>query len=309
MKLFSQKEESKIMAIKPNVLTEIEIPGLTLHRKGKVRNVYDLDEKLLIVTSDRVSAFDYVLPDGIPHKGRVLTQLSSYWFDYTKDIVQNHIISTDVTEFPDNLKPFSSMLEGRSMYVKKTKLIEIECVVRAYLEGSGWKEYQQSQTVCQQPLPKGLKRASKLPELLFTPASKSHDGHDENISIEKMESIIGADLTQQLKTISFKLFTKVSAHCEKKGIILADTKFEFGLLDGKIVLIDEIFTPDSSRFWPADDYVEGVSPPSYDKQIIRNHLENSEWDKQPPVPRLPHSIIEKTSEKYIEIEKKLLSHD
>ncbi len=288
-------------------LTRIHLPNLKLFRKGKVRHVYDFDDKLLIVASDRVSAFDLILPDGIPHKGAVLTRLSKFWFHYTQDIVPNHRITMDVNQFPEETFPYQDLLRGRSMLVKKTDPIEIECVVRGYIIGSGWKDYQKKGTVCGIPLPKGLRLADKLPDPIFTPATKSHEGHDENISEEEMRYRIGDSLTEKLKAHSLQLYLKAAAYAESRGIILADTKFEFGLKEGSILLIDEALTPDSSRFWPKTGYKPGESPPSFDKQIIRDYLESIAWDKEPPIPRLPYPIIEKTSQRYLEVER-LLTH-
>ena len=279
-------------------VTTIDCPNLKLFKKGKVRSVFEFGEQLLIVASDRISSFDFVLPSGIPNKGRVLTELSEFWFNYTQDVVQNHLISTQWEAFPEALSPYRSFLEGRSMLVKKTELIPIECVVRGYIVGSGWKEYQKSGTVCQIPLPSGLRLADPLPEPIFTPAYKAEEGHDENISIEKMESIVGKALTEKLSKISLELYKKAAEYADARNIILADTKFEFGLLNDEIVLIDEVFTPDSSRFWPKESYRPGISPPSFDKQIVRDHLEASSWDKQAPAPSLPEDIIEKTAKQY-----------
>lgn len=287
------------------VLTDISCPNLTPFKSGKVRNLFDLGDHLLIVASDRVSAFDYVLPEGIPEKGKVLTRVSRYWFDKISDKFNHHLISTDVNDFPEECQPYRSILEGRSMLVKKTKLIEIECVVRGYIVGSGWKEYQESGTVCGLPLPNGLQQADKLDEPIFTPAFKASDGHDENISFERMVELIGQDLAETLRDKSIELYLYGRDVAESKGIILADTKFEFGTIDDDIVLIDEVLTPDSSRYWPKDAYRPGISPPSFDKQIVRDYLEESGWDKTPPIPHLPESVIEKASKKYLELERLL----
>ncbi|MFC1751849.1 phosphoribosylaminoimidazolesuccinocarboxamide synthase [Thermoproteota archaeon] len=293
---------NKDILIRRPVVTDITIPGLKLFKKGKVRSLFDLGETLLIVASDRVSAFDYILPDGIPGKGAVLTTVSEFWFNYTKECVANHLISTNIGDFPTEVQAYADVLEGRSMLVKKTQLIEVECVVRGYLAGSGWKEYQRSGTVCGEALPKGLQLASKLPHNIFTPATKAAEGHDENISFQQMCDLIGTELSEKIKMISFKLYEKGREYAESKGIILADTKFEFGLLSGELILIDELMTPDSSRFWGGQDYMPGISPPSFDKQIIRDYLENSGWNKQPPVPHLPKDIIAKASAKYKEVQ-------
>lgn len=287
------------MASQP--LTVIDFSVLKLFKKGKVRYMYDFGDQLLMVASDRVSAFDFILPDGIPYKGATLTAVSVFWFDYLKDIVANHMITTDVRRYPKETEPYHSQLQGRSMLVKKTELIEIECVVRGYLAGSGWKEYQQFGTVCGALLPKGLRLADPLPEPIFTPAIKAREGHDENVSIERMQAVVGKEIAQFLIKTSLALYEKASAYAKTKGIILADTKFEFGQLGNEIILIDEVLTPDSSRYWPIAGYQPGISPPSFDKQIIRDYLEQSGWDKQPPVPQLPADIILKASEKYREI--------
>lgn len=289
--------------IKNETLTQINCPNLNIFKVGKVRTVYDLGKNLLIVASDRISAFDVILPDGIPEKGKTLTQVSQFWFDFTKDIVKNHLISIDSNDFPEQTKPYHDQLKNRSMFVKKTDLIEVECVVRGYLVGSGWKDYQKTQAVCGIKLPENLNLASKLENPIFTPAAKARigEGHDENISTHEMANRIGQELTEKLKNISLELYTKARNHAEKKGIILADTKFEFGLLNNEIILIDELFTPDSSRFWPQKSYQEGISPPSYDKQIVRDYLETTNWNKTEPGPRLPEEIIKKTQEKYQEI--------
>ena len=280
-------------------LTEISCPTLSLFRKGKARNVYDLGDKLLLVASDRVSAFDVVLPNGIPDKGRLLTKISEFWFDKIPSHFLHHLISTNVDEFPSEVQIYRDQLEGRSMLVKKTHLIEVECVVRGYLVGSGWKEYQESGTVCGVQLPEGLQLASKLETPIFTPAAKHFDGHDENISEARMTELLGDALTQKLKSMSMELYAFGRDFADERGIILADTKFEFGLLDGEVILIDEVLTPDSSRYWPKDLYQEGVSPPSFDKQIVRDYLASlSDWNREAPGPELPESIVEKVRAEY-----------
>jgi len=290
------------------IITDLSLPTLNLFKKGKVRHVYDFGDQLLIVATDRVSAFDYILKEGIPQKGQVLTTISSFWFDRLSDIVKNHKVSIDFEDFPEETHPFRSYLEGRSMLVKKTELIEIECVVRGYLVGSGWKEYQKTQSVCGISLPSGLQLADQLPEPIFTPATKAEEGdHDENISFEVMANSIGQELADRLKKTSIALYTQAAEYAKEKGIILADTKFEFGLRDGDIVLIDEALTPDSSRFWESDLYRPGISPPSYDKQIVRDYLESTNWDKMSTPPELPEEIIQKASAKYLEIQDILLS--
>ena len=288
------------------VITEINCPNLKLFKKGKVRSVFDFGDKLLIIASDRVSAFDFILPTGIPNKAYVLTELSKYWFSYTKETIKNHYITSDINQYPEEAKEYKDIVEGRSMLVKKTELIPIECVVRGYIVGSGWKEYLDRGTVCDIKLPEGLEQASKLSEPLFTPAFKAEEGHDENISLAKMKEIVGEKLTEKLSKISLDLYKKVSDYTKERGIILADTKFEFGLLNNEIILIDECFTPDSSRFWDATTYRTGISPESFDKQIVRDHLENSDWNKKTPAPELPEHIVQKASERYIEVKDKLM---
>ncbi|MBG90474.1 MAG: phosphoribosylaminoimidazolesuccinocarboxamide synthase [Actinobacteria bacterium] len=289
------------------VLTNINCPNLKLFKEGKVRSVFDLGEQLLIVASDRVSAFDVILNEGIPQKAAVLTQISEFWFSQLGDICEHHLISTNVRDFPEECQEYAEQLEGRSMLVKKTDLIEVECVVRGYLVGSGWKDYQNTGKVCGHQLPEGLQLADPLPEPIFTPATKATSGHDENISIDQMKTAIGETLTNQLMDISMKIYEYGRKTAEEKGIILADTKFEFGLLDGKIILIDEVLTPDSSRYWAKSEYQPGISPPSYDKQIVRDHLDQSDWNKQAPAPSLPEHIITKASDKYLEIQDLLVS--
>ena len=284
-----------------SVVTETNLTSVPLFNKGKVRDLYDLDDKLLMISTDRISAFDYVLPDGIPCKGNVLTALSEFWFDYTNSIVDNHLITTDVGAYPDELKPHTDVIEGRSMLVRKADRIDIECVVRGYITGSAWSEYKVDGTVCGEKLPEGLRESDRLPQLIFTPATKAEQGeHDENISIARMEELIGKDLSERIIEVSFALFESASQHAEKVGIILCDTKFEFGLLDDNLILIDEVFTPDSSRFWPKDEYEPGKSQSSFDKQFVRDYLSEVGWNKQPPAPHLPEDVIHRTSEKYLE---------
>ena len=284
-----------------NVITSTKLTNLTPAHSGKVRDLYDLGDEFLIISTDRLSAFDIVLPNGIPDKGKVLTGLSKFWFNYTKSVVDNHVISTEVKDYPEALQADAELLRGRSMLVLKAERVDVECVVRGYLAGSGWSSYQKTGEICGQKLPAGLRESDKLPELLFTPTTKAEQGeHDEPISIDEMRSQIGADLTDQLIDISFALFNSASQHAENSGIILCDTKFEFGLRDGKIILIDEVFTPDSSRFWPADLYEPGKPQQSFDKQFVRDYLTEIGWNKQPPAPELPDSVITKTSEKYRE---------
>lgn len=273
---------------------------LPLYRKGKVRDLYDFGDKMLIVVTDRISAFDVVFPNLIPNKGKVLNKISEFWFGYTKDIVPNHMISTKVSDFPIEVSAFKEELEGRTMLVRKTEMIEIECVVRGYLAGSGLKEYNSSRSICGIKLPSGLVEGDRLPEPIFTPAHKAHTGHDENISQAKMADKIGKELTEKLKELSISLYMKASKRAEQGGIMLADTKFEFGIINGQVTLADEIFTPDSSRFWNQDEYRPGGPQKSFDKQYIRDYLETVNWDKNPPAPELPQDVIKYTELKYLE---------
>jgi phosphoribosylaminoimidazole-succinocarboxamide synthase len=281
------------------LLRDLELPGISKLRSGKVREVFDLGDALLFVATDRLSAFDVILPDPIPQKGAVLNQISAFWFrKFT--FAENHLITDDIEKFPANLTSFREQLRGRSMIVRKTKPLPVECVVRGYLAGSGWKEYQQSGSVSGVALPKGLQLASKLPEPVFTPSTKSEAGHDENIDWEGCCRAVGRDVAERVRDLSLKIYGAGRAHAANCGIIVADTKFEFGLLGDQLLLIDECLTPDSSRFWPADQYVVGQSPPSFDKQFVRDYLETLDWDKTPPGPSLPAGIIEKTAAKYRE---------
>jgi phosphoribosylaminoimidazole-succinocarboxamide synthase len=280
------------------VIVQTEIPGLTLHARGKVRDIYDLGKHLLFIASDRISAFDYVLGSGIPDKGRVLTQMSLFWFDLLSDIVANHVVTADFDEYPDDLQPFERQLRGRSMIVKRADMVTTECVVRGYLSGSGWKEYQKTGAVCGIELPQGLRESDQLPEPIFTPAIKATSGHDENIPFGEMVKRVGAGLSEQLRDLSLRLYRKAAAHALERGIIIADTKFEFGVAEGEINLADEVFTPDSSRFWPAESYAPGKAQLSFDKQFVRDYLESIQWNKQPPAPSLPEEVAQKTSEKY-----------
>lgn len=276
------------------LLRKTQFSDLKLFKRGKVRDVYDLGDRLLIVSTDRISCFDVVLPTAIPHKGEVLTKLSLFWFEFTKDIIPNHFITADFPEHRDILK-------GRSMVVKKTRPIPVECVVRGYLSGSGWKEYKETQSVCGIKLPKGLLESDKLPEPIFTPATKEDKGHDINVSQEYIEKEIGKETAERLKDISISIYKKAGNYAEKKGIMLADTKFEFGWDNDRIILIDEALTPDSSRFWPKDVYKPGGPQPSFDKQFVRDYLETLDWDKTPPAPELLEDIVRKTSEKYLQV--------
>ena len=267
--------------------------------QGKVRDIYDLGDKLLMVATDRISAFDYILEDEIPHKGAVLTQISLFWLDQLKDVIGNHLISADVADLPEQFKPYADYLRGRFMLVKKAEMFPIECIVRGYLAGSGLKEYQKQGTVCGIKLPEGLVNSSKLPEPIFTPSTKAEIGdHDENISFERCAEIIGEDAATQLRDLAIKVYTTARDHAAENGIIIADTKFEFGVIDGQIILADEVLTPDSSRFWPGDEYEEGRDQASFDKQYVRDWL-NANWDRAGNPPRLPQEVIERTSQKYI----------
>lgn len=282
--------------------SEISIPELPLYKKGKVREVYEIKDKLLIVASDRISAFDYVLPSLIPDKGKILTQLSKFWFDFTSLVCPNHLLTDEIDEFPPVLLKYKEILEKRSMLVHKTEVIPVECVVRGYLSGSGWKDYKATGKISGVKVPSGLREADRLDEIIFTPATKAAEGeHDQNISFKEMQKLVEPELANKVKKVSLELFQKASFHALSKGIIIADTKFEFGLLKDELILIDEIFTPDSSRFWPLASYSPGQSPPSLDKQFVRNYLESTDWDKESPPPPLPQSIIEQTSKRYLEI--------
>ncbi|MEW6327980.1 MAG: phosphoribosylaminoimidazolesuccinocarboxamide synthase [Thermodesulfobacteriota bacterium] len=280
---------------------ETHIEGLPLFNRGKVRDVYDAGEHLLIVATDRLSAFDVVMPNPIPDKGRILTQISLYWFQELADIVPNHLIASEVKDFPTVCHKYAEILAGRTMLVKKAKPLPVECIVRGYLSGSGWKEYRETGSVCGITLPKGLTESAKLPEPIFTPSTKAEAGmHDQNISLSEAENLIGKEMAAQIVQLSLRLYKEASSLAEKKGIIIADTKFEFGLAGGNLMLIDEVLTPDSSRFWPKDQYQPGQSQPSFDKQFVRDYLLSLRWDQKPPAPELPLEIIEKTRAKYIE---------
>jgi phosphoribosylaminoimidazole-succinocarboxamide synthase len=293
-----------------SVLLQTDFPDLQLHASGKVRDVYRLDsDRLLFVATDRISAFDYVLATGIPHKGSVLTQISLFWFEFLKDVVANHLISADVKQYPAAVQKYTDQLRGRSMLVVRGDMFPVECVVRGYLSGSGWKEYQASGKVCGITLPSGLKESDRLPEPIFTPATKAASGHDINISFEDMCKIVGPEDSRRLREISLQLYQKASDHARQKGIIIADTKFEFGRTPAGITLADEVLTPDSSRFWPADTYQPGKAQDSYDKQYVRDYLEEIHWNKQPPAPALPPEVARRTSEKYLEAYTRLTGHE
>ena len=276
------------------------LAGLNLVKQGKVRDIYDVGEHYLMVASDRISAFDVVLPTPIPNKGQVLTGLSMFWFDRLGHVVGNHVASTNPDDFPPAAKEHADALRGRAMLVRKAQVVPIECVARGYITGSGWKEYKQSSSVCGIALPAGLRESEKLPEPIFTPATKADEGHDENIDFERASEIAGRTVMTQLRDLTLQLYSEAAAFAEQKGIIIADTKFEFGLIDGNVTLIDEALTPDSSRFWPADEWRPGGSVPSFDKQYVRDWLDGSGWDHNPPGPELPETVVESTRRKYIE---------
>jgi phosphoribosylaminoimidazole-succinocarboxamide synthase len=291
-------------------LIETRLSDLPPHRQGKVRDIYEVGDALLMVATDRISAFDYVLGSGIPDKGKILTQLSAFWFDATRDIVPNQVLETDVRRYPAALQPHADVLAGRSMLVRKTNPVPVECVARGYLSGSGWKDYLATGMVCGIPLPKGLRESDRLPEPIFTPATKATSGHDINISEADAGAIVGGDLIRTLRDLTMKLYAFGTKHAERRGIILADTKFEFGLTaEGQILLIDEVMTPDSSRYWPKDQYEPGRAQPSFDKQFVRDYLERIQWNKQPPVPSLPDDVVARTRDKYLEAFKRLTERD
>ncbi|MDD5019773.1 MAG: phosphoribosylaminoimidazolesuccinocarboxamide synthase [Candidatus Omnitrophica bacterium] len=281
------------------ILLKTDFPDLKLLRRGKVRDVYDLEDRLLIVATDRISCFDVVLGCGIPQKGRVLTQISLFWFDYLKDVCENHLLTSDVAQYPAALQKYKDTLQGRSMLVKKADSLPIECIVRGYLSGSGWKEYQKTQSVCGIKLPAGLKESERLPGVIFTPSTKADVGHDMNIDEAKACALVGKGVFAEIRAKAVALYEKAARYAETKGIIIADTKFEFGFSDKKLILIDEVLTPDSSRFWPKEGYAPGRPQPSFDKQFVRDYLETLAWDKTPPAPAVSADVIEKTSQKYL----------
>jgi phosphoribosylaminoimidazole-succinocarboxamide synthase len=280
---------------------ETDLPGIKLAARGKVRDIYDLGDSLLLVASDRLSAFDYVLPTPIPDKGKVLNQTAEFWFERTEDLIRNHVISTDVAEFPEVLRPHAEVLAGRSTLARKLEMLPIECVARGYIAGSGWKEYGERGTVCGIELPAGLRESDKLPEPIFTPATKAETGHDENIPFSRAAEIVGQEMAERVRDLTLRIYDSAADYARARGIIIADTKFEFGLLDGELVLADEVLTPDSSRFWPADAYEPGRGQPSFDKQFVRDWLLGVGWNKQPPVPELPDEIVHGTRDRYLEI--------
>lgn len=287
------------MSLEQGIKTQ-DLPGIPKVGQGKVRELFEVDGHLLMVATDRISAFDVILPNAIPHKGKVLTQLSAFWFERLEGMVDHHLVSVQVDEFPAPLQPFREELAGRSMLVRKCTPLPIECVVRGYLAGSGWAEYRQSEMICGNRLPSGLVESAELPEPIFTPATKATNGHDENISFDRAAQIIGAELAEQVRDLSLRIYNRAREYALEKGIIICDTKFEFGMEGSRLLLIDEVLTPDSSRFWPADEFEPGKSQPSFDKQFIRDYLETLDWDKAPPGPELPSSIVEATSQRYLE---------
>jgi phosphoribosylaminoimidazole-succinocarboxamide synthase len=293
-----------------SVLLRTDFPDLELFASGKVRDVYRLgSEHLLFVATDRISAFDYILATGIPHKGHVLTQISLFWFEFLRDVVANHLVTADVEQYPAEVRKYSDELRGRSMLVVRGEMVPVECVVRGYLSGSAWKEYKASGRVCGIELPAGLRESDRLPEPIFTPATKATSGHDENIPLEEMARLIGPELSRQLRDLSLQIYSKAAEYARQKGIIIADTKFEFGHTPKGITLADEVLTPDSSRFWPADTYEPGRAQESYDKQYVRDYLEQIRWNKQPPAPALPPEVARKTSEKYLEAYRRLTGRE
>ncbi len=289
----------------PNVILETNLPGIKLLSRGKVRDIYEVGDELLIVATDRISAFDYILPTGIPRKGEVLTQLSLFWFDFLKDVVPTHIITADVDAYPEPLPQFRDQLAGRSMLVTRAEMLPIECVARGYLAGSGWKDYQRTGAVCGVELPPGLQESSQLPEPIFTPATKATSGHDINISFEEAAGMVGRGVAEKVRDLTLDIYSRAAEYARERGIIIADTKFEFGFVDGELVLADEVLTPDSSRFWPADEYEPGRPQRSFDKQYVRDYLESVHWDKKPPAPALPPEVARNTSEKYLEAYRRL----
>jgi phosphoribosylaminoimidazole-succinocarboxamide synthase len=292
-----------------SIILQTDLPGVEQYGRGKVRDVYAIDGKLLIVATDRISAFDYILASGIPQKGRVLTQLSIFWFDFLREVVPNHFLTADVSQYPAPLPAHADQLTGRSMLVKRARMVDIECVARGYISGSGWKEYQQHGTVCGIELPKGLRESDRLPEPIFTPATKAQSGHDENVSFDTVVNLIGEDLAKRLRDLTLEIYHRAAEYALTRGIIIADTKFEFGFVDDQLILGDEVLTPDSSRFWPADQYKPGGAQFSYDKQFVRDYLESIRWNKQPPAPGLPDEVAAKTSEKYQQAYRELTGKD
>jgi phosphoribosylaminoimidazole-succinocarboxamide synthase len=302
-------ERIAVKSTENRIILETNLPGVERYARGKVRDVYRLDGRLLIVATDRISAFDYILPTGIPDKGKVLTQLSIFWFDFLRELTPTHFLTANPAEYPPPLAGFAEQLEGRSMLVERAEMVQIECVARGYLAGSGWKEYREQGTVCGISLPPGLKESDKLPEPIFTPATKAQSGHDENVSFQTVVSLVGEGLAGRLRDLTLEIYTRAARYAETKGILIADTKFEFGFVGDRLVLGDEVLTPDSSRFWPADAYRVGGPQFSYDKQYVRDYLESIRWNKQPPAPPLPAEVAEKTSEKYKQAYRALTGRD
>jgi phosphoribosylaminoimidazole-succinocarboxamide synthase len=290
-------------------LLQSNLPGVTLRGRGKVRDIYEVGNDLLLVATDRISAFDHILPAGIPRKGEVLNRISLFWFGQLLDMIPNHVITADVDDYPDQLQPFSDQIRGRSVLVRRAEMVQVECVARGYLSGSGWKEYQSTGAVCGIKLPTGLRESDRLPSPIFTPATKAESGHDENIPYEQVVKSIGSELAARLRQTTIAIYNRAVAWAETRGIIIADTKFEFGFVDGQLVLADEVLTPDSSRFWPRDSWQPGGPQPSYDKQFVRDYLESIQWDKQPPAPELPEKVVQRTSEKYLEAYRLLTGSD
>jgi phosphoribosylaminoimidazole-succinocarboxamide synthase len=281
-------------------LTLTDLPGIPLVTRGKVRDIYEVGEHLLIVATDRISAFDYVLSPGIPRKGEVLNRISLFWFDYLRDVVPNHVVTARIEDYPRELRQYRDQLEGRSVLVRRAEMFPVECVARGYLSGSGWKDYRDTGSICGISIPQGLKESDRLPEPIFTPATKADTGHDENICFNEVAGKLGADVAERLKSLTLDIYRRAAAYAAERGIIIADTKFEFGLVDGELILADEVLTPDSSRFWPAESWMPGGPQPSYDKQFVRDYLELTRWNKQPPAPVLPDDVVRRTSEKYME---------
>jgi phosphoribosylaminoimidazole-succinocarboxamide synthase len=303
-----EKSEGIVNSTGNPVILQTDLAGIERHGQGKVRDVYRVDGRLLIVATDRISAFDYILPTGIPDKGKVLTQLSIFWFDFLRDLTPTHFLTARVEEYPEPLPRFRDQLAGRSMLVRRASMIEIECVARGYLSGSGWKEYREHGTVCGIRLPAGLRESDPLPEPIFTPATKAQSGHDENVSFERVCSLVGAPLAERLRSLTLGIYARAARYAESRGIIIADTKFEFGFVGDSLVLGDEVLTPDSSRFWPADTYQPGGPQLSFDKQFVRDYLESIRWNKQPPAPPLPEDVAARTSEKYLQAYRALTGH-
>lgn len=293
---------------KDEVLLETKLP-LPLAGRGKVRDIYELGDQLLFIATDRISAFDCILPTGIRRKGRVLTQMSLFWFEFLRDLVPNHLVSADSGAYPPELRPFGEVLDGRSMVVRRARMVEVECVARGYLAGSGWKQYRETGRVCGIPLPPGLRDGDRLPEPIFTPATKAHSGHDMNVPFERVADLVGTELANRLRELTLAIYQKAANHAKQQGIILADTKFEFGFINESLVLADEVLTPDSSRWWPADSYAPGGPQVSFDKQFVRDYLETLDWNKQPPAPPLPEEVVRKTSAKYLEAYRRLTGRD